>query len=56
MPVHYASRTGDLDAIYSFAKKHKSKGSEDAAHAFGNLYKNKRSVLSAIIVCFSFDV
>jgi len=51
MPVHYASRTGDLDAIYSFAKKHNLRVVEDAAHAFGNLYKNKKIGSIGDIVC-----
>ena len=68
MPVHYASRVGDLGKIYRFAEKHNLKVIEDAAHAFGCTYKEmkigssqyikySRSHLSTFstVVCFSFD-
>ncbi|HON57884.1 MAG TPA: DegT/DnrJ/EryC1/StrS family aminotransferase, partial [bacterium] len=55
MPVHYASRCGDLDKIYIFAKKYNLRVVEDAAHAFGSLYKGKKIGSFGDIVCFSFD-
>ena len=55
MPVHYASRTGDLEEIYKFAKKHGIRVIEDAAHAFGTEYKGKKIGSFGDIVCFSFD-
>ncbi|MFA5117992.1 MAG: DegT/DnrJ/EryC1/StrS family aminotransferase [Candidatus Omnitrophota bacterium] len=55
MPVHYASRTGDLNAIYAFARKHGLRVVEDAAHAFGTLYKGRRVGSFGDVVCFSFD-
>ena len=55
MPVHYAGRTGDLDAAYDFAKKHGLRVIEDAAHAFGTTYKGKRVGSMGDVVCFSFD-
>lgn len=55
MPVHYASRTGDLDAIYEFAEKHGLRVVEDAAHALGTLYKGKRVGSFGDVACFSFD-
>jgi len=55
MPVHYASRPGDLDGIYAFAKKHNLRVIEDAAHAFGTLYNGKKIGSFGDIVCFSFD-
>jgi len=55
MPVHYASRPGDLGAIYTFAKTHGLRVVEDAAHAFGNDHLGKKLGASGDIVCFSFD-
>lgn len=55
MPVHYASRTGDLNAIYFFAKKFNLRVIEDAAHAFGSNYKDKKVGSFGDIICFSFD-
>lgn len=68
MPVHYASRVGNLDKVYEFAKEHNLQVIEDAAHVFGNVYKGMKigssdliDILSAQplnhlgIVCFSFD-
>lgn len=55
MPVHYASNPGDLDSIYKFAKNHHLRVIEDAAHAFGSIYKNKKIGSFGDIVCFSFD-
>ena len=55
IPVHYTGGVGDLDELYSFAKEFKIRIIEDAAHAFGTVYKDK--VIGSIgdIVCFSFD-
>ncbi len=55
MPVHYAGAVGDIDAVYSLAKKNKLRVIEDAAHAFGTIYKKKPLGSSGDIVCFSFD-
>ena len=55
LPVHYASRTGDLNALYQFAEKHKLRVVEDAAHAFGTIYNGKRIGSFGDIICFSFD-
>jgi dTDP-4-amino-4,6-dideoxygalactose transaminase len=55
MPVHYASYPGNLQAIYEFAKKHNLRVVEDAAHAFGCVYKDKRIGSFGDVVCFSFD-
>jgi len=55
MPVHYASRTGDLDGVYKLAKKHDLRVIEDAAHAFGTIYKNRIIGSFGDIACFSFD-
>lgn len=55
VPVHYASRAGDLDRVYSFAKKHGLRVIEDAAHAFGTVYKGKKIGSFGDIAAFSFD-
>ncbi|MCX5782684.1 MAG: DegT/DnrJ/EryC1/StrS family aminotransferase [Elusimicrobia bacterium] len=55
MPVHYASRVGNLDEIYAFAEKNNLRIVEDAAHAFGGTYKGKKVGSFGDVVCFSFD-
>jgi dTDP-4-amino-4,6-dideoxygalactose transaminase len=55
MPVHYSGNPGDLEAIYSFANKHNLRVIEDAAHAFGSIYKNNLIGSFGDICCFSFD-
>ncbi|MFH0754650.1 MAG: DegT/DnrJ/EryC1/StrS family aminotransferase [Candidatus Omnitrophota bacterium] len=55
MPVHYAGAVGDLKAVYSFAREHKLRVVEDAAHAFGTTYQNKKIGSFGDIACFSFD-
>jgi len=55
LPVHYASSVGDLDAIYRFAEVHRLRVIEDAAHAFGCTYKNRKVGSIGDIACFSFD-
>ena len=55
LPVHYASNPGNLDEIYEFANTYDLRVVEDAAHAFGSLYK--KNIIGSIgdVVCFSFD-
>ncbi|MBI5050050.1 MAG: DegT/DnrJ/EryC1/StrS family aminotransferase [Nitrospirae bacterium] len=55
MPVHYASRVGNLDEIYEFAREYHLRVIEDAAHAFGTIYKGRKVGSFGDIVCFSFD-
>ncbi|MBI5677959.1 MAG: DegT/DnrJ/EryC1/StrS family aminotransferase [Planctomycetes bacterium] len=55
MPVHYASRVGDLEGVYEFARKYGLRVIEDAAHAFGTVYDGKRVGSFGDIICFSFD-
>lgn len=55
IPVHYAGGVGDLEKIYSLAKKHKLRVVEDAAHAFASRYKSKLIGGFGDIACFSFD-
>jgi len=44
-----------MEDFYNFAKKNKLRVIEDAAHAFGTKYKNRRIGRIGDIVCFSFD-
>ena len=55
MPVHYGGSVGDLNAIYHFAEKHGLRVVEDAAHAFGTIFENKKVGYLGDVVCFSFD-
>lgn len=55
VPVHYGGGPGDLEALYRFAIEHKLRVIEDAAHAFGTLYKGKLIGSFGDICCFSFD-
>jgi dTDP-4-amino-4,6-dideoxygalactose transaminase len=42
IPVHFAGLPVDLDRLYALAKKHNLRIIEDAAHAIGAEYKNKK--------------
>lgn len=55
MPVHYTGGVGDLDSIYEFANKYNIRVIEDAAHAFGTTYKERRIGSFGDVACFSFD-
>jgi len=55
MPVHYASYPGDINKIYQFAKQYDLRVVEDAAHAFGCIYRGNKIGSFGDIVCFSFD-
>lgn len=55
MPVHYASGTRGLEAVYDFARVNDLRVIEDAAHAFGGSYKGQKVGATGDIVCFSFD-
>lgn len=55
VPVHYAGGVGALNDIYAFAEKHGLRVIEDAAHAFGSRYKDKRIGSFGDVACFSFD-
>jgi dTDP-4-amino-4,6-dideoxygalactose transaminase len=55
MPVHYASGQGDLEGVYALAQKRGLRVIEDAAHAFGCTWRDKRVGATGDIVCFSFD-
>ena len=55
MPVHFCGGVGSLREIYSFAKKYNLRVIEDAAHAFGTIYADKKIGSFGDIACFSFD-
>ena len=55
MPVHYASNPFGLDATCEFARKHKLRVIEDAAHAFGCRHRGRRIGSFGDVICFSFD-
>ena len=54
LPVHFGGLPCDLDKISSLAKKYNLKIIEDAAHAAGASYKNKKIGSHSMAVCFSF--
>lgn len=55
MPVHYSGGVGQLDKIYYIAEKYNLRVVEDAAHAFGTIYKDRKIGSFGDISCFSFD-
>jgi len=55
MPVHYTGGVGPLDEIYAFANRFNLRVIEDAAHAFGTVYNQKKIGGFGDISCFSFD-
>ena len=55
MPVHYASDSSDMDAVYRFAKRHNLRVIEDAAHAFGCVRDGNKIGVEGDVICFSFD-
>ena len=55
MPVHYAGGVGELDKIYTFARENSLSVIEDASHAFGTKYQNKKIGSFGGVSCFSFD-
>jgi perosamine synthetase len=55
MPVHYSGLPCRMDKILKIAKKNKIAVVEDAAHAFGSVYKGRKIGTFGDITCFSFD-
>lgn len=55
MPVHYASGSRGLDAVYEFAGRHGLRVIEDAAHSFGGSHGGAKIGARGDVVCFSFD-
>ena len=54
VPVHFAGKCVNLDAIHTIAKKYKLLVIEDAAHAFGSRYQGKRVGGLSDMSAFSF--
>lgn len=54
LPVHFAGMPADLIKISKLCKDHNLFLIEDAAHAAGSTYKNKRIGGHGNVVCFSF--
>jgi len=54
LPVHFAGLPCNLDKIQKLCKKQNLKLVEDAAHAAGSTYKNKKIGAHGAAVCFSF--
>ena len=55
MPVHYNGGVGELEELYKFSEENGLRVIEDAAHAFGTVYKGKKIGGIGDIACFSFD-
>jgi len=53
IPVHYASGMGELDKVYNFAADNGLRVVEDAAHAFGCYYKERKVGSFGDVACFS---
>lgn len=54
IPVHYAGHPCEMDEIQKIAKEHDLAVIEDAAHALGAVYKNKKIGNIGDFTCFSF--
>jgi perosamine synthetase len=55
MPVHYGGLACDMDEVLAFAAARRLRVVEDAAHAFGSLYKGRQIGTLGDVTCFSFD-
>lgn len=55
VPVHYRGVPCSMERLLALAKQFKLRVVEDAAHAFGSYYKNKRIGSFGDLACFSFD-
>ena len=53
--IHYGGMPCDMDAMLKIGKKRNIHIVEDAAHAFGSLYKGRKIGNFGDIACFSFD-
>ncbi len=54
IPVHMAGQPCDMDKIHRLAKKYKLYVIEDAAHAIGASYKNRKIGCISDFTCYSF--
>lgn len=55
IPVHYAGRPCDMDSLLKIKEETGIRIIEDAAHAIGSEYNNKKIGSFGDITCFSFD-
>jgi perosamine synthetase len=55
LPVHYAGLACEMDEVLSVARDAGLRVVEDAAHAFGSLYKGRKVGTLGDATCFSFD-
>lgn len=55
VPVHYRGMPCDLGSLLPWAKEHRLRVVEDAAHAFGSHHQGQRIGSFGDITCFSFD-
>jgi len=56
MPVHFAGRSCDMDALIDIAQRHGLKIIEDCAHAIETEYKGRKAGTLGDFGCFSFYV
>jgi len=56
LPVHFAGRSCNMDALCDIAKKHNLKIIEDCAHAIETEYKGRKAGTFGDFGCFSFYV
>jgi dTDP-4-amino-4,6-dideoxygalactose transaminase len=56
IPVHFAGRPCNMDAIMNIAKRHRLKVVEDCAHAIEAEYRSRKTGTFGEIGCFSFYV
>jgi len=54
MPVHFSGLPVDMDALYALAERHGLRVIEDAAHAIGSAWREKRIGGFGDLVAFSF--
>jgi dTDP-4-amino-4,6-dideoxygalactose transaminase len=54
LPVHFAGLPVDMDRLYDIAARHGLRVVEDAAHAIGSAWKDRRIGSFGDLVCFSF--
>lgn len=54
IPVHFAGRPCDMDAIMAIARRHKLRVIEDAAHATETWYRGKKVGVIGDVAAFSF--